>query len=653
MPDWTYQTVFRPALFRLGARNGLRLALGSMGLLSRLPLGKRVIRLMGHMQPDSRLVIERNGFQFPSSVGLGCALDPNLLATPAFGEFGFGFLEIGPIVTAPTEKAGSIGLDANEESLQFDLPRAALAPHAASERLKKDGPFQLPIFARIEPSSAQDAREMIALLRESVDGFIVPFDRIETMGKALGGGDGTASPGLTIFAAIAADTWRDAAKERCVQAIRDGLLCGIVVTAATQEHAAHQIGKAGLAEATETVRQVRAELGPEPIVIGSAGVHCPADALDFIEAGADLVQVDSGLVFSGPGLPKRINEALLYRRLMTESDATESDATMSDATAPRKRVGNEPWFWAMLMGVSMLVGGLMAMAVATTRVVLPYDESMAGLTREQLLEVNDRLLLFMAHDRVTLAGTMLAVGILYVTMAWWGIRRGVHWAYVSVIVSALAGFFSFFSFLSFGYFDPFHAFVTAILFQFLLLMIHSRVPPRHEVEMPDLWNDWRWKANQWGQLSFVVHGAVLITAGVVISIVGMTTVFVPEDLEFMRTTVEELTGAHPQLVPLVAHDRATFGGMLISCGAATMLPALWGFRRGQAWLWWALMLAGNIAYLSTFLVHWGVGYHSLKHLIPVYGGLGGLWAGGIASYWFLVARDRRLEDEWKERLART
>ena len=173
------------------------------------------------------------------------------------------------------------------------------------------------------------------------------------------------------------------------------------------------------------------------------------------------------------------------------------------------------------------------------------------------------------------------------------------------------------------------------------------------MESPDLWNDGRWKANQWGQLLFVIHGAVLITAGLVISGVAMTTVFVHEDLEFMHTTAEELSGAHPQLVPLVAHDRATFGGMLIACGVATLLPALWGFRRGQAWLWWALMLAGNIAYISTVLVHWTVGYDSLKHLLPAYGGLGWLWAGGITSYWFLVARDRNLEIEWKRRLTRT
>jgi hypothetical protein len=247
---------------------------------------------------------------------------------------------------------------------------------------------------------------------------------------------------------------------------------------------------------------------------------------------------------------------------------------------------------------------------------------------------------------------MLAVGIIYVILAWRGIRRGVHWAYLAVAASAFTGFLSFFSFLGFGYFDPFHAFVTAVMFQFLLLTVHAHIPERTQMEPPDLWNDGRWKANQWGQLLFVIHGAVLISAGVVISSVGMTTVFVPEDLEFMHTSAEELFGAHPRLVPLIAHDRATFGGMLMSCGMATLLPALWGFRRGQAWLWIALMLAGSIAYGSTMLVHWIVGYHSLKHLLPAYGGLLGLWIGGLASYRFLVARDEKLEAEWKQRLKR-
>jgi hypothetical protein len=342
-------------------------------------------------------------------------------------------------------------------------------------------------------------------------------------------------------------------------------------------------------------------------------------------------------------LPKRINEALLYRQLKSEPQPVEP--------APRK-AASESWFWAFLMGLAMLGGGLLAMAIAATRVVLPYDEMLAGLTREEMVQLNPRLLPFMQHDRVTLAGTMLAIGVLYITLAVWGIRRGVHWAYMAVVVSAFAGFFSFFSFLGFGYFDPFHAFVTAILFQFLLLAMHAHLPARHDLEPPGLWNDRHWRANHWGQLLFVIQGAALLAAGLTISTIGMTSVFVPEDLEFMQISTEELFGAHPRLVPLVAHDRATFGGMLMACGIATLLPAVWGFGRGQAWLWWSLMTAGTLAYSATMQVHWAVGYHSLKHLLPAVGGLTLLWAGGALSYGYLAAPDAALEAEWRRRLAR-
>ena len=135
------------------------------------------------------------------------------------------------------------------------------------------------------------------------------------------------------------------------------------------------------------------------------------------------------------------------------------------------------WFWALLLGISMFVGGLLALVIASTSVVLPYDETFSGLTRAQLAAINDRLLYFMAHDRVSLAGTMIAVGVLYVQLAFFGIRRGRCWARVTVLVSAFAGFGSFFLFLGFGYFDPFHAFVTAILFPLLLLALHGKLSP--------------------------------------------------------------------------------------------------------------------------------------------------------------------------------
>ena len=340
---------------------------------------------------------------------------------------------------------------------------------------------------------------------------------------------------------------------------------------------------------------------PQARIVGS-GVKEPADAKELLDAGANVVAIEDGLLTSGPGLAKRCNEALLSElKAEKEPEGLTLDAARS------------AWFWAFLLGVAMFGGGLLAIIIASTRIVLPYDERMSGMTRAALEAINPRLLPFMAHDRVSLAGTMMSVGIFYCALAWSGIRRGAHWAHVTVIKSALIGFFSFFFFLGFGYFDPFHAFVTAILTQFTLLCMVLPLSPRQ----PNV-AEWRetaaWRRGQWGQLMFILIGVVLTGAGIVISFIGCTSVFVKTDLEFMRATADQL--AH--LKPLIAHDRASLGGMLIANGAAIWLSAQWGFRAGAGWLWRALAWGGNIAFAAAVVVHIVVGYGALLHLTPAF-----------------------------------
>ena len=92
------------------------------------------------------------------------------------------------------------------------------------------------------------------------------------------------------------------------------------------------------------------------------------------------------------------------------------------------------------MGIGMLIGGVLAFVIAATKVVLPYDESFLGMTRDALPAINPRLLDFMAHDRMTLAGVMIATGVLYIGLSLFGIRRGLHWAKQAVLISAFTGF---------------------------------------------------------------------------------------------------------------------------------------------------------------------------------------------------------------------
>lgn len=287
----------------------------------------------------------------------------------------------------------------------------------------------------------------------------------------------------------------------------------------------------------------------------------------------------------------------------------------------------------------MVVGGLMALIIAATKVVLPYDESFLGMTRDQLPAINPHLLDFMAHDRISLAGAMVAIGLLYLGLSLYGIRQGLHWARQSVLISALTGFASFFLFLGFGYLDPFHAFVTVALLQLMLLGVHSRLGTYVPKVRPDVRGSRAWRAGLWGQLLLVIHGFGLLGAGATISVIGVTDVFVHEDLEFMRTTADALAAANPRLIPLIAHDRATLGGMLLASGWVFLLPALWGFRRGSSWLWWTTLVAGTIAYAAATAVHYAVGYLNVMHLLPAFGGFALMATGLLLSYPFLCRRE--------------
>jgi dihydroorotate dehydrogenase len=61
---------------------------------------------------------------------------------------------------------------------------------------------------------------------------------------------------------------------------------------------------------TRLLRRVREDLGQGPVIIGVGGIMDPEGAHAKLEAGADLIQIYSGLIYGGPGLPRRILRSL-------------------------------------------------------------------------------------------------------------------------------------------------------------------------------------------------------------------------------------------------------------------------------------------------------------------------------------------------------
>jgi dihydroorotate dehydrogenase len=613
-----------------------------MGRLARLPIGPAIIDFLGHMRADPRLRRSFQGIDFRTAVGLGPGLDTAAVALPALARFGFGFFEVGPVTVEGCKSRPSLARLPDQQAIWFPEPPESLSLRAIRPIVAEASRLGLPLIVRLgyraEATSQEATNECEQILRQEAPQvqmlslLTLPLalsgswslEQWESHVRAILAAAASAKEPHPVLLCVPADL-ETAKIEPLIDVALTAGIAGLIVDGSVPAVPnGRLIGLPAQKSALDRVRHLRRRYGNRILLIGSGGVHEPGDALAMRAAGADLVEVDSGMVYSGPGLPKRINEALLFEECRTIPAANRFE-----------RPAETTWFWTALMGGGMLFGSVLALAIAATRVVLPYDEAFVGMSRHELAAINPRLLPFMTHDRVSLAGTMVAIGVMYVGLSLFEVRRGLHWAQQSIFVSAFTGFASFFLFLGFGYLDTFHAFVTAALLQLLLLAVHCRLGTYIPAVRPSLQSDRAWRRSLWGQLLLIVHGFALLSAGVAISTIGITRVFVPEDLAFMQTTAEALQAANPRLVPLVAHDRTTFGGMLLAAGWVFLLPALWGFRNGSPGLWWTLFCAGLSAYAAAIGVHYAVGYTTPMHLMPAYVGLGIFLLGMALSHSYL------------------
>ena len=99
-----------------------------------------------------------------------------------------------------------------------------------------------------------------------------------------------------------------------------------------------------------------------------------------------------------------------------------------------------------------------------------------------------------------------------------------------------------------------------------------------------------------------------------ITLVGMTTVFVPQDLAYMDTTVAQLGALNPRLISLIAHDRAGFGSAVFNVGLVILGCA--AYSPPARHLWQALAIAGGVGFATAIGVHPLVGYNNPVHLAP-------------------------------------
>ncbi|SEB94376.1 hypothetical protein [Paenibacillus sp. GP183] len=407
MPDWSYQTIFRPLLFRLSGRAARDFTLFAMGAVSKLPGGSLLIRTLGHMESYPGLKSSLSGIAVKYSVGVSGSLDIHGFAPRAVSQFGLGFMEVGPITLEPIVCDKAIQKDVKREAIWYPERYTNDGVHAIARRLAQRADYPLPLMVRTRhlPGSspieaAAQQQEMLAMLLPYASGlYLDVLDSAWELHEAVICGEEimhaarALQPELPIFFYIPLDCPQPVLQELMIK-LNFSMLQGLVIGEAMHTEQGDEIGKAGKAPSLMLLSLIKDSPRFEGKLIVTAGIHEPLDALELMRAGADYVQLHSGLVFSGPGLPKRINEAILHERIQALEDRDLSGRP----ELPKQLSFWGSWGWMYILGLSMIFGGILALIVAATSVVLPYDIEFLGIGSAIINSMNNKLLPFMSRS---------------------------------------------------------------------------------------------------------------------------------------------------------------------------------------------------------------------------------------------------------------
>jgi len=293
-----------------------------------------------------------------------------------------------------------------------------------------------------------------------------------------------------------------------------------------------------------------------------------------------------------------------------------------------------------LVALGLILSGIFALFLSATGSFLPHDVAFLGMQPRELCDLHQcRIVHFIFHDRVSFGGTLMAIGTLYLWLIAFPLRHGEEWAWWTLLLSGTIGFLSFLAYLIYGYLDSWHAVASAGLLPLFIggmAKTQALLPAKRDgreglrsLLRPGTPLALATRAGI-GRACLLFVGAGMALAGSVIIILGSTVVFVPQDITYLGFNATQLNAINPHLVPLIAHDRAGFGGGLASCGL-TILLILWKAMPTRA-LWQALLIGGITGFGCAIGIHYPMHYLIVSHLIPAWIGAAIYTIGIICLY---------------------
>ncbi|KUM53861.1 MULTISPECIES: quinone-dependent dihydroorotate dehydrogenase [Rheinheimera] len=286
------------------------------------------------------------GIHFDNPLGLAAGLDKNAECIDAFGQMGFGFIEVGTVTPKP-----QLG---NDKPRIFRLPQSQAIINRMGfnnkgvdylvENVKKasyKGVLGINIGKNKDTPNEQGKDDYVHCMRKvyahasyitvNISSPNTPglrdlqfgdalYDLLQSVKNEQLDLQAQQDKYVPVFVKIAPDMDLVAVNQVAETLLRSKM-DGVIATNTTldrslvqgQRYADEAGGLSGLPvrdKSTEVLRQLRAAVGTAMPIIGVGGISDAQSAQDKLNAGANLLQVYTGFIYKGPQLLKQIVTSL-------------------------------------------------------------------------------------------------------------------------------------------------------------------------------------------------------------------------------------------------------------------------------------------------------------------------------------------------------
>ena len=341
-----YKYLFKPIFFQFQPEKAHHLTMQLFRFALSLPFGKAIFRQLFVLK-NKKLERQVLGLTFPNPVGLAAGFDKDGKYFEDMAFLGFGFIEIGTVTPRPQE--------GNPQPRLFRLPEYDALINRMGfnnegvdklvERLKNRKNTEGGVIIggnigknKITPNEAafRDYEICFDALFDHVDYFVVnvsspntpdlralqdkePLNQLLAHVQSLNQKCPQPKP---LLLKIAPDL-NTLQLDDILEIVENNKLDGIIATNTTisrelvknhplSKEAGGLSGKPVSEPSTDIIRYLRQHTKQKNLVIiGVGGIQTGDDALEKLAAGADLVQIYTGLIYEGPSMVKKINQTIL------------------------------------------------------------------------------------------------------------------------------------------------------------------------------------------------------------------------------------------------------------------------------------------------------------------------------------------------------